>query len=345
VLHYRVAIYNHLSKFLRKNGIDLFVLAESVQEENPYQIEFNIIHSKLGTYKIVSILRRKRPDAIILFVNLKNLYLFPVLFFAKFMGVKLIYWGHGKDLQYPNAKIKNLLYQLQFYLVDRILLYSETLTGSINKTNRYKINIANNTLATNRKYFSEEQLQTTRDKYCIAEKVLIICVGRIKKYKRIQDLIDAFKNIQNPDIGLLLVGPDDEGLIGSLEDRRIHYLNAVYGDELGKLLSIASIYCMPGALGLSIVDAFQYGLPIVTENVHHGPEIMYLNNGVNGFIVPVGDIDALSEKLKLLSNDAKLRESMSEQAIKEINVKGSIELMCEGFLDAITACCEYNNSG
>ena len=31
------------------------------------------------------------------------------------------------------------------------------------------------------------------------------------------------------------------------------------------------VYCIPGAIGLSIVDAQFCGLPVVTEDVDHGP--------------------------------------------------------------------------
>ena len=337
ILHYRVVIYNYLSEFLKGRGIALSVLAETVQDDNPHPIEFRYLHVKPTVVNIVRMVREIRPEVIILFVNLKHLYLFPVLVFAKMNGIKTIYWGHGKDLQNPDSKIKNYLYRLEFNLVDRILLYSTSLTELINKSNRHKVTVANNTLATNRKHFSLEELLEVRDKYGIGENTLIICVGRIQKYKRIPDLIAAFAQIRNPDVGLLLVGSDDEELLGALDDRRIHYLGAVYGEELEKLLSLSNIYCMPGAIGLSIVDAFQYGLPIVTEDVQHGPEIMYLKPDVNGFIVPVGNIKALSEKLELLAGDVALREHMSERALYEINTSGSIENMCGGFLDAIRA--------
>ena len=64
----------------------------------------------------------------------------------------------------------------------------------------------------------------------------------------------------------------------------------MYGDERFDLLSASDVYCLPGAVGLSIVDAFHCGLPFVTEDGDESAEIAYLKHGVNGFIVPRGDV-------------------------------------------------------
>ena len=220
-------------------------------------------------------------------------------------------------------------------MVDKIILYSGDLIQHVARKHKDKIHIANNTLATTRKCFDASRLGRLKNKYAINEETLIIFVGRVQQYKRIDDLINAFAKIKRSDIGLLIIGSDDEQLIDHEADTRIHCLGAIHGDELAMFLSLADIYCMPGAIGLSIVDAFQYGLPIVTEDVQHGPEIMYLKNEVNGFMVPVGDVDLLAEKLELLSTDVDLRNSMSAAAVNEISVNGSVDNMCEGFLSAI----------
>ena len=48
----------------------------------------------------------------------------------------------------------------------------------------------------------------------------------------------------------------------------------------------ASLVFVPGLSGLSINHAFAYGRPYATFSAErHGPEINYLINGVNGFII------------------------------------------------------------
>jgi hypothetical protein len=64
----------------------------------------------------------------------------------------------------------------------------------------------------------------------------------------------------------------------------------IYGDKKLDLLSAADVCCLPGAVGLSTVDALHCGLAFVTENGYESPELMYLRDGVNGFVVTKGKI-------------------------------------------------------
>jgi glycosyltransferase involved in cell wall biosynthesis len=62
---------------------------------------------------------------------------------------------------------------------------------------------------------------------------------------------------------------------------------------------------------------------------------MHLKNGINGFVVPAGDVAALAEKLKLLLDNDQLRAGMSHAARQTIELEASIESMALGFLEAL----------
>jgi glycosyltransferase involved in cell wall biosynthesis len=109
----------------------------------------------------------------------------------------------------------------------------------------------------------------------------------------------------------------------------------LYGDRKFDLLSAADVFCLPGAVGLSIVDAFYCGLPIVTEEGDESAEMMYLRNGENGFVVPRGDVAEMARKLLLLLDHSSLRQRFSEQAKREIAENGHIDKLCAGFRDAL----------
>ncbi|MGD0277335.1 MAG: glycosyltransferase, partial [Syntrophales bacterium] len=115
----------------------------------------------------------------------------------------------------------------------------------------------------------------------------------------------------------------------------IYKLGPIYGDKKFDLLSSADVYCLPGAVGLSIIDAFHCGLPFVTEDEDESAEIMYLKNGVNGFVVQKGNIHEMAQKLLLLIDNNELRKKFSDAAKKEIQENGSIEKLCAGFRDAL----------
>ena len=62
--------------------------------------------------------------------------------------------------------------------------------------------------------------------------------------------------------------------------------------------------------GLVIAEAMACGLPVVASNCSAIPELV--DNGKGGFLCPVGDVEAFSEKINLLSDSPKLRREMGE---------------------------------
>jgi glycosyltransferase involved in cell wall biosynthesis len=202
-----------------------------------------------------------------------------------------------------------------------------------------KIFIANNTLNLSSYPIRRYDKNILKKKLGIKTEKTIICMGRFQKRKRIEDLIAAFDMLDMPNVGLILAGPDDEGLLSGVKGESIYKPGPVYGTEGLEYLLASDVYCLPGAIGLSIVDALFCGLPVITERVNHGPEIMYLKDGVNGFMVDKGDTRQLSARLRLLLTDDYLREQFSQAALQEILTDGHIDRMCEGFVAALRHVC------
>jgi glycosyltransferase involved in cell wall biosynthesis len=276
------------------------------------------------------------PAVLVPCAYLKNLWLFPMLIAAKALGIRVVYWGHGRDLQDKRNHLKNMAYIVEHFMVDGIILYAEHLKQYVPRCLHQKVFIANNTLDTSLYDNVLLDREATKAKYGIKTSRNIICMGRFESRKRVQDLVGAFKGLRRDDVGLVLAGPDSDGLLQSIEHPRIYKTGAVYGEAAIQLLSACDVYCLPGAVGLSIVDAFYCGLPLVTEEgIDHGPEIMYLKPGVNGFMVPKGDTQALAEKLELLLHDDQLRQQFSRNARREIATNGHISTFAKGFLAAL----------
>jgi len=341
--HYRIGVYNYLHEYLLDHGISLKVVSSGIQGEESSETRFQNVVTPLRFFKLFRIVLKLNPHVIIYWIRPRNYYLLPFLIGSKLLGFRLIYWGHGCNLYSKWKTWKKWIYDLQFLMSDALIIYAEHLKNFVRNRFHSKTFVANNTT-----YFNHEKITEIRknldrrgylSKYNIKTTKNIICVGRMQKRKKIKDLIDAFCMIDSKEIGLILVGPDQDGVLKDVRHERIYKLGPVYGDEKIKLLCAADVFCLPGLVGLSIVDAFQCGLPFVTEEGPLTPEIMYLKDGVNGFIVPEGDIPKLSEKLRLLLEDNKLREEFSLAAEKEIFTAGHIDTMCKGFLGAIQFVC------
>ena len=335
--HYRVPVYGYLSRYLERCGFDLTVASEGIQSDSPHPVEFKFVEAPLSILSIARLVYRQKFAVIILFVDLRHLYLFPTYLIAKgLLRRKMVWWGQGRNLlSGRNARFKDLAYTTEHALCDAIILYAEHLKKYVHRRFHHKVFVANNTLCMESSYLSPERRVSVLAKYNITTSRNIICAGRLQRRKRLDHLVAAVKRMNRPDVGVILVGPDAEGILADLRGPHIYSVGSVYGQEKLDLLSAADVYCLPGAVGLSIVDAFHCGLPFVTEEGDESAEIMYLKDGENGFAVPRGDIGALAEKLQLLLDDDSLRQQFSEAARKEVADNAHIDRLCSGFQDAL----------
>jgi glycosyltransferase involved in cell wall biosynthesis len=334
--HYRVSVYNYLSQFLARHGVALSVVSEGVQPNSGQVVEFDHIQTRLGFFNLKRVIMDVDPHAVIYWVRLRHLYLFPLLVLLKALGKRSIYWGHGTDLSHGSGMwFKRWANSIEYEISDALILYGEHQRCTVKQRFHSKTFIANNTLCFNDHPGRVANRAASLAKHGITTRKNIICVGRMQKRKRLDHLFEAFKRMDNPDTGLILVGPDTDNVLADISGPRIYKLGPIYGDERLDLMSAADVFCLPGAVGLSIVDAFHCGLPLVTENGDESPEIMYLKDGINGMVVPRGDIRALADKLQLLLQNDKLRDTFSRAARQEIGTNGHIETMSRGFLEAI----------
>ncbi|MGH9644342.1 MAG: glycosyltransferase family 4 protein, partial [Terriglobales bacterium] len=176
-------------------------------------------------------------------------------------------------------------------------------------------------------------------------KKTVIFMGRMAEgggRKRVDHLIEIFRDLDREDVGLILVG---SGLSDTLKQRlnpkNTMYLGEVHDPldiQISKLCKMADVCAIPGHVGLGLNQAFYWGLPVVTEeHDDHPPERMYLKDGRNGYSVPPDDLPALRDRiLQLLDND-KLRAEFSQHAREDILKQASIEGMYSGF----ESCVQY----
>jgi glycosyltransferase involved in cell wall biosynthesis len=98
---------------------------------------------------------------------------------------------------------------------------------------------------------------------------------------------------------------------------------------------MADLFSIPGHVGLGLVQALHFGLPTVTEEGLQPPEIHYLRDGWNGYLVPENDIDALQMRIEQLLGNDEERRTFSRNALQGIEEHGSIENMFLGFKNCI----------
>ncbi|WP_165395277.1 glycosyltransferase family 4 protein [Flagellimonas allohymeniacidonis] len=215
-------------------------------------------------------------------------------------------------------------------------MYSKNELKYVSKRNRQKTFVANNTI----NFFdfpkitdSKEEL---RKKHSFKFTKIVLFVGRIQKRKRLDVIINIFRDIKDMDTGLIIVGSNMPKAIEETIERmtNVIYLGPIYDKlKINEIFKCSDVFCIPGTNGLGINQAMYWGLPVLTMNVHHSPEIVYLKNGKNGYIAE--DEIKLKEKIVEILNNPEELALLSSQATKTILEEASPLKMFQGFMRAL----------
>lgn len=152
------------------------------------------------------------------------------------------------------------------------------------------------------------------------EKV-IIHISNFRDVKNIPDIVKSFKRVKETvKTKLLLVGEGPEKEKIEQLVKKLHLEKDVIftgkRDDMPELLAISDVMfhlSKQEAFGLVILEAQACGVPAVATAKGGMPEV--IDDGVTGFLVPYGDIDAVVEKGLLLLQDDELRTSFSQTGI------------------------------
>lgn len=162
---------------------------------------------------------------------------------------------------------------------------------------------------------------------------LVLFFGRIHPYKGLDYLIKAEPLITReiPDVKIVIAGSGEDftryrKMIGNrIEHFIIHNYHIPY-QEGAELLQRSSVVVLPyidASQSGVIPTAYGFRKPVVVTDVGSISEIV--DDGETGFIVPPGDVDALSRAIIRLMKDAALRNQMAENAFRKLKTDLSWE--------------------
>ena len=153
-------------------------------------------------------------------------------------------------------------------------------------------------------------------------------VANLKPIKRIDVLIQAVAVVWKrfPDVRLIVVGSDGpsergrsmreelEELAGRMGIRdQVIFTGAVDDPALYvNRLTVAVLCSESEGFSNAIIEYMQAGRPIICTDTGGNPELV--QDGANGFLVPVGDVDALADRLVTLLSDSALARRLGEAA-------------------------------
>lgn len=115
-------------------------------------------------------------------------------------------------------------------------------------------------------------------------------------------------------ISFVMVGSGrDEGMLKGIAAGMSNVFFTGQVDNVGDYLAALDAFIYPSrheGLGSILLDALEFGLPLIATNVGGIPEIV--EDGSNGFLCEVDDVGAMSEAILELSRDPGLRARIAE---------------------------------
>jgi glycosyltransferase involved in cell wall biosynthesis len=107
--------------------------------------------------------------------------------------------------------------------------------------------------------------------------------------------------------------------------RRIKFIG--YTSDVASYYAIATLYFQPSIIeshGISVAEAMSYSLPCVVSDIGGLPESV--ENGINGFLIPPDDTDAMGDAIIKLIADNSLRQKMGKNSLRIFEEKFSYSM-------------------
>ena len=186
-----------------------------------------------------------------------------------------------------------------------------------------------------------------------ADDPTIIFVGKMVSNKGVETLLEAACALQHEFAGLklVLVGGGEEIFTARLKDlatelgfgQSLVFTGYLLRDELAEQLCRAHVFAAPshyeGGPGFVYLEAMACGLPVIGCSGSGAAEV--IRDGDTGYLVPPGDVPALTAGLRRLLSHPQQREAMGNRArtfvAEHAESKQCVENIANFYAQTITA--------
>lgn len=256
---------------------------------------------------------------------------FLIMFACRMAGVKTVVAVHGSSTEAIGyGKIANLIFRfIEKYTVNK----ADAVYGVSDYVSSWKVckcakhycgtiyNIADFEKTEYTQPYVRKELGISNDD------IVIVSTGRITKDKGFDILWEIIKQLKEiPNIKFVIAGDGNykEEWLSEIKqqgfDNKVFLLG--YRNDIDNILKESNIFIIctkHETLCISLLEAGINSLPLIASDVGGIPEI--IEDGKNGFLIPVGDEEGFKEKLLKLISEGELRKEIGEAARNYIKDK------------------------
>jgi glycosyltransferase involved in cell wall biosynthesis len=182
----------------------------------------------------------------------------------------------------------------------------------------------------------EERKRTRRVMGVPDDRFLVGWIGRMTGVKRGADVLRAFRLLrdQGVDATLCMVGdgPEREQLEALASNLGLMHdcLFAGYQEDVGPFFAAFDAFLLPSAnegTPVTAIESIASGCPVVATRVGGVPDVV--EEGVDGFMVEPGDLEAIADRLGRLAADPELRARMGAAGRQRVLPRYAVERLVD----------------
>jgi glycosyltransferase involved in cell wall biosynthesis len=220
-------------------------------------------------------------------------------------------WGTGFDLPHPKNLERELkeYEETEFISVPSIFVERTFLEKGINKEKIIRIPYGVD--------LSEFRQSRKKD-----DVFRIVFAGGMTLQKGVHYLLQAFSELNLPGSELLLIGgmSDEIRPFFKKYEGKFKWLGRIPQGELADYYSQSSVFVLNSiqdGFGMVIIQAMACGLPVIATENTGGPDVV--ENGKQGFVIPIRNVEALKEKISYLHENQELCREMGRSAKEKVS--------------------------
>lgn len=271
----------------------------SVKGGIEYAKEFAASHRYLKKY-----IKEHKIDI----VDTNTAVVFPAAIVAKHTGIKSVW--HIREIIKSNLENRVISFVMQRY--SDLIVANSKATAKALKVSQDKVRVVYNAV--------EEKTGVNQKKH---DQLTVGMAGRINRWKGQKLFVDMAESVHQkcPDVIFKIAGDAYTGeeylkkdLQQYIDEKGLHDCVLVLGqvNDMPTFYAELDLFVLPSVqpepFGLVVIEAMEYGIPVVATN--HGGPVEIVSDGEDGYLVDFESCSEMAERIITLLTDEDLRKMM-----------------------------------
>ena len=295
--------FYELDSRVKRIGLDLKKISSTVLDA----VRNNITKIRMLRKAIKS----TEPHVVISFIDRMNVI---TLLSTRWLSVPVIVSEHTNPIQLPPGGAWNVLRKIVYLSADAVIVLNDELKGIVGRFIPHsKLHVIPNPAITSS---NSNDVAPPFD----IPSPCVVAMGRLVALKGFDLLIEAFDLCEQINWSLIIMGEGEERshLETLIKDKGLESRVYLPGNvqEPASVLSKADIFVLSSRIEgfpMAILEAMSCGLPVISFDCKTGPSTI-IDDGVNGILVPEGDVDAMANSMNYLMSNQDVRLKYSKSA-------------------------------